>query len=380
MQTDKYSRYGTLDGLRGAAALLVAVAHFPYLFHLQFAGHDYLAVDFFFALSGFVAGSAYDSKLASGSLTWRRYLVLRVIRLYPLYIAGIALGAVALALRLPAVYWPLIGQAIPASIVMMPSHAPMPTFYPLPYDLDWFFPLDFPAWSLFFELVASFVYGLLFRYLSTLRLVAILCVCALGLAIVAWRHNGYNLGPYWPGYYAGFLRVGYAFTVGLLVYRFRGPAHVRSGAASIAVVLLVIGMLAIPWRAMEFVAFDLLLGLVVLPVAVWVASLVEPSARITPFFAFSGRVSYGVYVLHVPFGFIVLYLAVRFQVLNHPYEFAATVLIPSVVLLTWCANRYYDAPVRRALRSLTRNWFAPRPVGAAHADGSLSWPATRDTD
>ena len=55
----------------------------------------YLAVDFFFVLSGFVLARAYETKLRT-SLSWRRFLEMRVIRLYPLFALGIIFGAVTI--------------------------------------------------------------------------------------------------------------------------------------------------------------------------------------------------------------------------------------------------------------------------------------------
>ena len=67
---DTKPHYELLDGLRGVAALLVVFYH---IFEgLSFAAggtpittinHGYLAVDFFFILSGFVIGYAYDDRL-----------------------------------------------------------------------------------------------------------------------------------------------------------------------------------------------------------------------------------------------------------------------------------------------------------------------------
>ena len=63
---DSKPHYDILDGLRGVAALLVVVfhlceAHATSHFD-QLLNHGYLAVDFFFALSGFVIGYAYDDR------------------------------------------------------------------------------------------------------------------------------------------------------------------------------------------------------------------------------------------------------------------------------------------------------------------------------
>ncbi|MBQ9554903.1 MAG: acyltransferase [Muribaculaceae bacterium] len=58
--------YDILDGLRGVAALLVVVYHVFECFDWTPVPHGYLAVDFFFVLSGFVIGYAYDSRWNEG--------------------------------------------------------------------------------------------------------------------------------------------------------------------------------------------------------------------------------------------------------------------------------------------------------------------------
>ena len=114
-QPNTDSRYATLDGLRGAAAMVVVFVHFHALYHLPEIEHGYLAVDLFFAMSGFVIANAYDRKLSSGELNWQKYFVLRLFRLYPLYFAGLALGVAALAYRLPASDWHQIASAVPGT-------------------------------------------------------------------------------------------------------------------------------------------------------------------------------------------------------------------------------------------------------------------------
>ena len=80
------TRYDILDGLRGVAAVSVLVYH---LFEaIAFADgateqrfyHGFLAVDFFFVLSGFVMGYAYDERLKTGSLTTGGFIRRRLDR------------------------------------------------------------------------------------------------------------------------------------------------------------------------------------------------------------------------------------------------------------------------------------------------------------
>ena len=68
--TGSRHRFLVLDGLRGLAAIAVALYHaglalgVPYL-----TTRAYLAVDFFFVLSGFVIAHAYEDQLTSGALS-----------------------------------------------------------------------------------------------------------------------------------------------------------------------------------------------------------------------------------------------------------------------------------------------------------------------
>ncbi len=369
-QSSTDSRYATLDGLRGAAAIVVVFVHFHALYHLPDISHGYLAVDLFFAMSGFVIANAYDGKLSAGELNWQQYVVLRLFRLYPLYCAGLVLGVIALMYRLPESDWRRIVSAVPTGFLMMPSHAPLRALYPLPVNYDFVYPLDFPAWSLFFELLASLAYGLFFRHLTTRRLLLIMGVSGVSLAVAA-RFAGLDSGAQWPTFYVGFARLGYAFPAGLLLYRFRGVTDRRASSSALVIAVLTTGLLFIPWSTPHPTAVNLLVTLVALPAIVWTAGRVEPPARLLPLFLFSGAISYAVYVLHVPFEFIVEDLVSRHHLLPHPSGTTAVILLPGIVLLAWCTDRYYDLPVRRALLARSRGWLASRTKRSAVANATM---------
>src|SRR5690242_20549587 len=90
--------FPALDGLRGVAALAVVVFHFMEMvignYSQLFIGHGWLAVDFFFCLSGFVIGYAYDDRI--GAMGLRKFARVRLIRLHPMVVFGSVLGLVAL--------------------------------------------------------------------------------------------------------------------------------------------------------------------------------------------------------------------------------------------------------------------------------------------
>ena len=92
---DTKQHYAILDGLRGVAALTVVCFHLFEAFatsHLdQRINHGYLAVDFFFILSGFVVGYAYDDRW--GRMGVGEFLKRRFIRLHPMVVFGALIGA-----------------------------------------------------------------------------------------------------------------------------------------------------------------------------------------------------------------------------------------------------------------------------------------------
>ena len=90
-------RYEILDGLRGVAAMIVVAFHLLETYSkgpaYQVLNHGYLAVDFFFVLSGFVIGYAYDDRW--GRMTYRDFFKRRLIRLHPMVVMGMLIGAAA---------------------------------------------------------------------------------------------------------------------------------------------------------------------------------------------------------------------------------------------------------------------------------------------
>ena len=162
--------YQILDGLRGVAAIIVVCFHLaePHATsHLDnVVNHGYLAVDFFFLLSGFVIGYAYDDRW--DKLTVSGFLRRRFERLQPLVVLGMTLGAIGFYFT-DSTIWPLI-HTVPVwklILVMLMGW----TILPIPLSMDirgWqeMHPLNSVGWSLFFEYIANILYALGLRKLS----------------------------------------------------------------------------------------------------------------------------------------------------------------------------------------------------------------------
>ena len=214
--------YVTLDGLRGLAALAVA------LFHLDatLMPGGYLAVDFFFALSGFVLIRTYEPRFDKG-MAVRQFMLIRGIRLYPLYAVGIIFG-IAFAfqglLRGSEGHLPVsefLGGSV-LNLIMLPS-----TFS------RGLFPMNPPAWSLFFEVLANLALVTFMTKMRTFSLIILALLTGIILGLAAWHfqdttggqhllHEGEaatSAGANWDGWYVGIIRAAFSFTAGMVIVR-----------------------------------------------------------------------------------------------------------------------------------------------------------------
>ncbi|MEE6075174.1 acyltransferase family protein [Avibacterium paragallinarum] len=88
------------DSLRGIFAIFVAYSHFLGSLYgwvdYPFKG-AFLAVDFFFILSGVVLTLAYKEKFLTGKLDFSDFMLIRLFRLYPLHVITMILTAIAMS-------------------------------------------------------------------------------------------------------------------------------------------------------------------------------------------------------------------------------------------------------------------------------------------
>ncbi len=358
---DTKPHYNILDGLRGIAAITVVCFHIFEAFatsHLdQGINHGYLAVDFFFILSGFVVGYAYDDRW--GTMKTKDFVKRRIIRLHPMVVMGAIIGAImfytqgcdswndvskvtAMALFIATLLNMLLIPATPGVEIR---------------GLGEMFPLNGPSWSLFFEYIGNILYALFIRKFSTKVLALFVFIAGCGIAAFAILGPlgdvcvGYSLnGIEFTG---GSLRLLFSFSAGLLLSRIFKPANIK-GAFWICG-LSVIALLAVPriggaehlW--MNGV-YDTMCCIVFFPILVYLgASGKSTDKYTTQICKFLGDISYPLYMVHYPF--IYLYYA---WVKNNNFTFqeslpgAAGVVIGSIILAYICL-KFYDIPVRKFL-------------------------------
>lgn len=342
-----------LDGLRGIAALAVIGLHLGGLFGpLSFPG-GYLAVDLFFVLSGFVLAHAYDERLRT-QMTARAFLLARAIRLYPLYLLGFC---VFFGLQvLTHLTGPWEPWSVPPGPGLMLSVLGLPT-PPALSNSPTLYPINYPAWSLFFELVINVLYAFSARHLTTRRLIALVALGAVGVIWTAVAQGDLDVGADWKTMVGGIARVAFSFPAGLLLYRLwlNGPSVKLPLWLGVAALVAVF---AIPASGGGRLAWDLTAALVIFPALVY-GMAATGTGRLTGACSALGAASFAVYVLHIPIWSIVSRFWPRFfdvkpDELSPLFGFGFVAIVFGIGLL---AHRFYDQPVRRWLT----NRAAPPP-------------------
>ena len=191
---DSKKHYEILDALRGVAAIMVVIFHVFETHNTsrfdQIMNHGYLAVDFFFLLSGFVIGYAYDDRW--GKMSLKQFFTRRLIRLHPMIIMGMIVGAVLYYFQVSDL-WPIIGQTPVWKMLLVMLFGF--TLLPLTPSMEirgWteMHPLDGPAWSLFYEYIGNILYAIFVRKFSNVALSILVFVT--GIALIHFLVNGPN--------------------------------------------------------------------------------------------------------------------------------------------------------------------------------------------
>lgn len=333
-----------LDGLRGLAAIVVVIFHFMEIiitdFSKNFISHGYLAVDFFFCLSGFVVAYAYDNRIASMGLL--SFIKLRLIRLQPLVIIGSVLGLLTFLFDPFSNLYAIYGIKETALIFLTSAFLiPYPVVSERYYNL---FNLNAPSWSLFWEYVANLIYAtILFKV--TKRILPFLTVlAAIILVYVSWNANGLLGG--WSGetFFDGLARVSFSFLMGMLLFRFNLIIKNKLGLLSMSFLLL-LAFLA-PYKSEWNFLVDPLLVIFYFPllVSLGAGAILKPQHQSIN--SFSGVVSYPLYMTHYPFMWVFANYVVAVKPSNMELSWVIPISVILLILLAFLVSKFLDLPIR----------------------------------
>ncbi|MEM5518149.1 acyltransferase [Henriciella sp. AS95] len=228
----KKVHFAFVDLVRGILAVYVVVCHWCLFSNFDLFPSAYLAVDYFFMMSGFVIAFAYQSKLRNG---YKKsvFLYQRVLRLYPFILAGATVGFAYAAVKSFAAHgfidfetWRLFAM----NVLMIPESL---------FLTDFAYPLNIPMWFLFF-IAVSYVAFAFFLYRAPTW--AISLFAALMAALLSTWFMGffgsklmipneliYELSNFW--------RCGFSICIGILIFRIYGFVE-RVRFPKVAIIIL----------------------------------------------------------------------------------------------------------------------------------------------
>ncbi len=357
--------YEILDGLRGIAAIMVVLFH---IFEIHSGGdparqiinHGYLAVDFFFLLSGYVISYAYDNRWKQMSLAdfFRR----RIIRLHPMVIAGSVAGALLFCFQdSPDLGWSSISQAPLWKLILVMLLGCL--LIPVGKGLDirgWneMFPLNGPAWSLFYEYIANIVYALVLRRLSN-TILAVLMLTAAGFTLhYALTNPAGDIIGGWSiddpkQLRIGLLRLSFPFLAGMLLartVRLRYTPYAFLSTALLLVIVLSVPRVGGPEQPWLNGLYECICLMILFPFIIWLGAGGNVSGKAIRICRFLGDISYPLYITHFPLVYIYMAWVVNNEyALEQTWPYGVLTAVVSIVL-AYGLMKLYDLPLRAWLR------------------------------
>lgn len=363
------NHFHVLDGLRGVAAIIVVLFHTFEIYGLDdpyklAIGHGYLAVDFFFLLSGFVVAYAYDDRWDRMSV-WG-FFKRRMVRLQPMVVAGNVLGAALFYLGTCKEFAPIAQTPVWKLLLVMLIGCTVIPIRPAMDIRGWAetHPLDGPLWSLFYEYIANIAYALGLRKLSSKVLGLVTFASALYLIhLTVFGHRGDVQGGWTltaSGLHFGFARLLFPFMAGMLLMRLHQRVRVPSAFAVCSVMLTVllvmprIGPPNAPWINGIYEAACII---AVFPLIVLMGAGSDVQGKTLKTCKFLGDLSYPLYVSHYAFNYEYAAWIYRNHVTIRQGWWVSVALCGAYALIAYVIMRLYDEPVRR--------WLAKRYLARA---------------
>ena len=340
-----------LDGLRGVAAVAIVLFHFMEWIYpdpdKNFIGHGFLAVDFFFCLSGFVIGYAYDDRI--GEMKAGAFFKSRLIRLHPLVVLGSLLGLLGFLFDPFAASEGLYSAGrlvliIACSLLLIP----FPVMEDRAFNL---FGFNAPSWSLFWEYVANIFYAFILYKISRRYLKVLTLLAALALGFVAYRAG--NLLGGWAGsnFWDGGARISYSFLAGLLIYRSNWIIKNRLGFIGLSFLLsLAFLMPHFQWNWLA----ETLTVLIYFPLLVSLGAGSSQSAGLKKLCVFSGKISYPLYMTHYAAIWIFGNYYTKYKPGTTELFFIVSGGTILLILFAYAVMVLYDVPVRNYLQDKRR--------------------------
>lgn len=345
--------YPILDGLRGTAAILVVIFHlfeayYPVL-SVHPMHHGYLAVDFFYLLSGFVIGYAYDDRWHTMSII--DFFKIRLVRLHPLVILSILLGLAGFLLD---PYTPDTKGFHTVSVLkLMGVTALSFTLLPSPDIRGWgeTHSLNGPAWSLFQEYIANLIYAVWGHKMSRTVLLIIVVISGIALTAAAMWHGDVGTGWSYETLWFGVTRMVFPFFAGILLFRTGRLIKIPIAYTVCSLSMIILFFLPTFHNSSLNGLYEAVCIIVIFPLIVSAGAGGKIQGRWAKLCKFSGDISYPLYIIHYPFVYVyTAWVAVK-KPAPEQIIVVASALFICLVIIAYASLKWYDEPVRTWLKN-----------------------------
>jgi peptidoglycan/LPS O-acetylase OafA/YrhL len=374
------NRFEALDGWRGVCACLVVLFHFhghSPIYTTGLVRNSYLFVDFFFVLSGFVIAWNYADRLGD----WpgvKRFLILRLGRVYPLHLfmllCFVGYEMLRLAVQPDAFTGPTSPTAVVTNLLLLQSMG-------VHDSLTW----NGPSWSISTEWWTYVTFALVCAWLGLRNGLIVATAVVAPLLLLQLSKTGMDTTFDW-----GFIRCLFGFALGVACYRLfsaapprrpMGHTAVMTLAESAIIVAVVLFVSSAGTSPLSFMApFVFAIAVLVFAAEGGLVSRVFHSRPLK----WLGTVSYSIYLTHF---FVVLILPSAIKHVAHVDLWTAmplpdgqwvmaygrdnvegTLGYAAALALTLLFSAFTYRWVEVPGREWTRKWLSrPRPAPQGHA-------------
>lgn len=355
--TDK-AHIAPLEGWRGVLALMVVSLHFsPHYLGGQMSSYGYLAVDFFFALSGFIIARQYEAAIVNRKITFKKFAVRRMARLYPLYMASVLFAIWINQYLMPwdsphriqsfgdgpnFIFWLLVQLFMAGCLFMLPQP-------------------NGPTWSVSAEWVVNITFfALLWRYRRIPNLLLWVMVALGTLYLLCVTPQTLET----PTHYVPIVRAFVGFPIGWLIFRYYKLLPVLSKEKLYAFEILLIAITLI-WlsnhKTFMLYGGDYFFLLALMPTLICISlyrSGIIGGIFSLPGISFLGRISYSIYLMHYPWSYVFIFNP---DLLSMGYPWVAISYTVSLIIVSILTYNLIEKPGRWVGRYFTSSKAPKEP-------------------
>lgn len=348
----------SLDSLRGLAALTICLSHGTIFFNIgPIVPHSPIVVDFFFTLSSFILSLRYMPKIEKsendGGINIWQFAIVRIARLYPLYLLALLLGAIYILLLLMVRHEIIIGskQYIPSllfNIFIMPyNHTD------ILHDQSPAYPFATQSWSVYWQIAMSLIFFLWVKsgkkYIKSIAIISFII-----LSYVTLRNHTIDGGWQIKNFYMGGIRAIFSFSIGIICANIVSRLYNASEKAK--KIAIYNGYLAFIW-VIYYIAFyrgsnpiyDLVSTAFIIP-AIIIGMFFEHTIIFNNKIGdLLGQISYSTYLLHGIWSLVFL------NIIHHTHLLAPSITtgllwLTVVNVSSYPAWKYFEVPTQKWIK------------------------------